>query len=174
LANAPDAPLPNANLRAALYFIARTRVACPHCGAATMLTALALGPGHEIRADDTDADDTGADETSTWQPVEANALCFHVAAVSPVVYRRLRSDAPNFRFGCGETTGTAYWANHCQHCSALIGDDELHGEPGSHGFVLCSEAHAARVVLIEVHEPFEAAAGGYALAPGFFDCMQRT
>jgi hypothetical protein len=169
LANAPDAPLANANLRAALYFIARTRAACPHCGAATMLTALALGLGHEIRDDETDADETG-----DWQPVEANALCFYVAAVSLLVYRRLRRDAPNFRFVSDETTGTSYWANHCQHCSSLISDDELHGEPGSHGFVLCSEAHAAKVVLIEVHEPFEASAGGYALEPEFFDFMQRT
>jgi hypothetical protein len=166
--------LPNANLRAARYFLARTRVACPHCRAATMLTALALGPGHEIRDDVTDADESDADETGDWQPVEANALCFHVAAVSPVVYRRLRGDAPNFRFVSGETSGTSYWANHCQHCSSLIGDDEVHGEPGSHGFVLCSKGHAAKVVLIEVHEPFEAAAGGYALEPEFFDFMRRS
>jgi hypothetical protein len=165
LANDTDAVvLPNANLRAARYYIAHTRAACPRCGAATLLTALALGPGHEIC--DEESDD--------WQPVEAHAFCFHVAAVSPGVYRRLRRDAPNFEFVSGDTTGNSGWVNHCQHCSAVISDDELHGEPGVHGFVLCSKQHAANVALIEVRESFEAAAGGYALEPEFFGFVERA
>jgi len=155
-------------LRAARYYIAFIRAACPHCGAGTLLSALAVGPGHETRDDE--AED---DETDDWQPVESNALCFHVAAVSPGVYRRLCRDAPNFRFVAGESGETRYWTNHCQHCGASISDDALHGEPGSHGFVLCSEGHAANVALMEVHEPFEAAAGGYALEPEFFGFMRR-
>lgn len=160
----PNAPLPNANIRAASYYIARTWAACPHCAAATLLTALALARGHETRDDD--ADD--------WQPVQGNAFISYVAAVSPGVYRQLRTEAPNLRFVSHEATGDSYWANHCRHCGFSIGDDELHGEPGTHGFVLCSEAHAAGVDLIEVREPFEALAGGYALEPEFFMFMRRA
>jgi len=154
--------LRDANVRAASYYIARTSAACPNCGGSTSLAALALAPGHETRDDESDA----------WQRVEANVFCFHVAAVSPAVDRRLRSDMPNFGFVRTEA-GDGAWANHCEHCGSSISDDALHGEPGDHGFVPCSEAHAARVVLIEVREPFEATAGGIALEPEFFGFMRR-
>ena len=124
MATDPNAPLPNANLRSANYYIARTCAACPHCGASTLLTALALGPGHEARDD----------ELGDWQHVQANVFCFYVAAVSRAVYRRLRRKAPNFKFVSSESTEGSYWANHCQHCDLVITDDELHGEPGTHGF----------------------------------------
>jgi hypothetical protein len=164
LATDPNAPLPNANLRAPSYYIARTCVACPHCGAATLLTALALGAGHEARDD----------ELGEWEAVQANAFCFYVAAVSRAVYRRLRRTAPNFKFVRSEGAGDGYWANHCQHCDLVISDEELHGEPGVHGFALCSEVHAANVDLMEVREAFEASAGGYALEPEFFALMRRA
>jgi len=163
LATDISASLPDANIRAASYYLARTCVACPHCGAATLLTALALAPGHETRDDDTE----------DWEPVPANAFLFYTAAVSGTVYWRLRRDAPNLRFVPGET-GNSYWANHCQHCGLLIGDDALHGEPGVHGFALCSEAHAASIARIDVREPFEALAAGYALEPEFFRLMRRA
>ena len=159
----PNAPLPNANLRAQSYYIARTCVACPHCGASTLLTALALGSGHEARDD----------EWGDWETVQANAFCFYVAAVSRAVYRRLRRNAPNFKFMRSDSAGNRYWANHCQHCDLVLADDDLHGEPGVHGFVLCSAEHATSIDLIEVREPFEALAGGYALEPEFFSFMRR-
>jgi hypothetical protein len=164
LANDPDAPPPSANVRAASYYIARSCVVCPHCAAATWLTALALPPGHETRDDDTDV----------WQAVPANAFLFYVAAVSSTVCRRLGRDAPSLRFASSETTGNSYWANRCQRCELLVGDDVLHGEPGVHGFALCSEAHAASIALIEVRERFEALAAGYTLEPEFFALMRRT
>jgi hypothetical protein len=151
-------------LRADRYYIARTRAACPHCGSMTCLTALAVAPGHETREDETD----------DWQPVEASGFCFHLIALSPAVCRRLRNEAPNFKFVASATTvSDAHWANHCEHCGLTLSDDELHGEPGLHGFVPCSEAQAANVVLVEVREPFEAAAGGVALEPEFFRFMRR-
>lgn len=164
MASDPEAPLMNANLKAQSYYIAHACVACPHCGAATLLTALALAPGHESRDD----------ELGDWQSIAANAFCSHIAAVSRAVYRRLRRIAPNFRFVPDGGTEDCYWTNHCQHCDLAIADDELHGEPGAHGFVLCSEAHAASVDLIEVAEPFEALAVGYSLEPEFFAFMRRT
>lgn len=164
MATDPNAPVPNANLRAQSYYIARTCVACPHCGASTLLIALALGSGHEARDD----------ELGEWEAVPANAFCFYVAAVSRAVYRRLRRNVPNFKFVRGDSAGDGYWANHCQHCDLVIADDELHGEPGVHGFVLCSEVHAANVDLTEVREPFEALAGGYAIEPEFFAFMRRA
>jgi hypothetical protein len=156
--------LQNANVRSARYYIARACVACPHCRAATWLTALALPPGHETRDEDTD----------DWQAVPANAFLFHVATVAAAVGRRLRIIAPNLSFISSATTGNSYWTNRCRRCNLLVGDDMLHGEPGAHGFALCSEAHAASIGLIEVCEPFEALAAGYTLEPEFFALMRRA
>ena len=164
MATDPNAPLPNANLRAARYYIARTCVACPHCGISTLLCALALGSGHEARDD----------ELGDWQAVQANAFCFYIAAVSRAVYRRLRRKAPNFKFASSDDAAESHWLNHCQHCDLVIADDEIHGEPGMHGFVLCNEAHAANIDLIEINEPFEALAGGYSVEPEFFAFMRRA
>jgi hypothetical protein len=160
----PDQSPQVSNVKAQSYFIARARALCPHCGAETVLSAVALGRGHEIR--DEDSDD--------WQPVEANAFVFAVAAVSQPVSRRLRDLAPHLRLGSQEHSEESCWTNHCRHCGHSIEDDELHGEPGPHGFVLSSEAHAASVDLIEVHEPFEASAAGYAPEPEFFALMRRA
>ena len=156
--------LPSANLRAAAYYIARTWTACPHCGLATLLTALAVSAGHEIRDDESD----------DWEPVEAHAFSFYIAAVSVPVHRQLRKHAPDFRFICDEATGDAGWANHCEHCCLPIDDDLLHIEPGGHGFVPCSEDQAATVSLLKVDEPFEALAAGYAVEPEFFAFMQHN
>lgn len=163
MTNDPDEILPSANLRATGYYIAHRWATCPYCGAATLLTALAVGAGHEMRDDESD----------DWEPVEAHAFSFYIAAVSAPVHRQLRKQAPNFRFVSDKTTGHAGWANHCEHCGLAVDDDLLHAEPGGHGFVPCSENQAASVYLIEVDEPFEALAAGYALEPEFFGFMQH-
>ena len=164
MATDPSGPLPSANVRSASYYIARTCAACPHCGAATWLSALALPPGHETRVEDTD----------DWQPVPANAFLSHISALSATVCRRLRAIAPDLSFASSDPTGNSYWANRCRRCDFLVGDDSLHGEPGIHGFSLCSEAHAASVALIAICEPFEAFVAGYTLEPEFFALMARV
>ena len=158
-----DALAPSANVRAASYYIARSSAVCPHCRATTRLTALAVALRFETRDDESDE----------WQPVAASAFCFHVAAVSTAVYRRLLEEAANFKFAFSET-GSACWTNHCEHCGAALNDDELHCEPGAHGFVPCSERQASSVTLVEVREPFEASVGGVALEPEFFGFMRRA
>jgi hypothetical protein len=148
-------PLPSPNVRAASYYIARTHIPCPHCGAITPLTAVALAPAHETLDDD-------AEE---WQSVPANAFLFYLEAVSYVVHVRLREEAPNLCFD-------SYWANHCEHCERMLGDHEVHGEPGC-GFTPLSEEQAANIVLTEIAEPFEALAAGYSLEPDFFARMRH-
>jgi hypothetical protein len=54
----------------------------------------------------------------------------------------------------------------------VIGDHEVHGEPGR-GFTPLSEFDAASIVLTAVAEPFEASAAGYSLEPDFFALMRR-
>jgi hypothetical protein len=148
-------PLPSANVRAASYYIARTHMPCPHCGAVTPLTGVALAPGHETL-------DEAGDE---WQSVPANAFLFYLEALSQAVQARLHQMAANVRFD-------SYWVNHCEHCERILDDHDVHGEPG-HGFTPLSEAEAENVVLMEITEPFEASAAGYSLEPEFFVRMRR-
>jgi hypothetical protein len=157
MANDPERPpdLPNANVRAASYYIARTSISCPHCGANTLLTGVALAPDHE----------TLDEEAGEWQSVPANAFLFYLEAVSYTVHLQLCRAAPNLRF-------ESYWVNHCQHCGRALGDHEVHGEPGR-GFTPLSEDDAADIVLTVVAEPFEALAAGYSLEPDFFAGMRR-
>jgi hypothetical protein len=147
--------LASANVRAASYFIVHTHIPCPHCGAVTPLIAVALPPAHE----------TLDDESDGWQSVPANAFLHCLEAVSCTVHVRLRQAAPNFRFA-------SYWANHCEHCEQVLGDDHVHGEPGC-GFTPIGEDAAADIILTEVAEPFEALAAGYSLEPEFFARMRR-
>jgi hypothetical protein len=148
-------PLASANVRAASYYIARTHIPCPHCGAVTPLVAVALPPAHE----------TLDDESRDWQSVCANAFLHCLEAVSCTVRAHLRSAAPNFRF-------VNHWANHCEHCERILADDQVHGEPGC-GFTPIGEDEAADIILTEVSEPFEACAAGYSLEPEFFARMRR-
>jgi hypothetical protein len=147
--------LPSANIRAPAYYIARARTPCPHCRAITTVTALALGPGHEIWDDDKEG----------WHSVPANAFLFHLAAVSLAVHARLTRAAPNLTFD-------SCWTNHCEHCQARLDDQFVHGEPGS-GFTPLNEDAAAEILLTEIVEPFEASAAGYSLEPEFFSRMAR-
>jgi hypothetical protein len=152
----PEETSPSANVRAASYYIARTHAPCPHCGAVTPLTAVALAPAHE----------TWDSESEEWQLVAANALLFCIEAVSAAVHAQLRRAAPNFVFASG-------WANRCVHCDRMLDDQEMHGEPGC-GFTPCSEHAAAHILLTEVAEPFQAFAAGYSLEPEFFSQMRRS
>jgi hypothetical protein len=151
----PEEAFPSANVRAASYYIARTRMPCPHCGAVTPLTAVALPPVHETRDG----------ESEEWQCVQGNAFLFHLQAVSVAVHARLCRTASNLVFD-------SYWANSCEHCERILDDQQVHGEPGC-GFTPQSGDEAAGIVLTEVSEPFEACAAGYSLEPEFFAQMRR-
>jgi hypothetical protein len=151
------------NLRSPAYYIARTRVLCGHCGLMTGVLALGLPPEHE--ALDPEA------EVVDWQPADANAFLFYVKYLPDSVQGRLRNSSPSFRLAYSDATQNSYWANHCDHCSRLLDDHELHCEPEG-AFVPVSETDAAGIELLRVEEPFEAAADGYAFEPEFFSLMR--
>jgi hypothetical protein len=89
------------------------------------------------------------------------------------VQRRLEQLSPHFRLAQSAATQSIYWANHCEHCGILLGDHELHCEPGG-AFAPSSEAAAATIELLKTNEPFEAAVSGYALEPEFFGSMRES
>ncbi len=190
--------LPDANVRSAIYLVARATAQCPNCGLCTRLLALALPRGHETLdpgsdgdvADDDDGDfgpegdaagerDKAARDDNVgvapgaWQLVDAGARLFYVVALPVDVRQRLQQLSPHFRLAHSEATQTSYWANHCEYCSALLEDHELHCEPEG-AFTPCSEAAAAAIELLRISEPFQACASGYAVAPEFLDFQGRN
>jgi hypothetical protein len=159
--------LPDANVRSQTYYVARTDTRCRHCGELTHLIALAMPCNHETLDADTEF---GA---NAWQRTNANAFIFYVEHLPGAVQDRLIQLSQVFRLGYSAATLNSYWANHCEHCGTLLGDHELHCEPDG-AFMPSSEAVAANIQLLQILEPFEAVAAGYALEPEFFAFMRMS
>jgi hypothetical protein len=146
--------LPDANIRSSSYYVAQTTVQCLSCDQSTRVLALALPAPHEILIED------------EWQGADVSAFLFHVKELPEGVRRQLLQISPFFRLACGADAPDPYWANHCEHCDALVSDDELHCEPG--GFMPSDADEAQTISLIEVCQAFRAVAAGYAVDPEFF------
>jgi hypothetical protein len=151
--------VPDANIRSSSYYVAQTNAQCERCNRTTRVIALALPPRHETRLE------------GRWQRVVANAFIFYVTELPRPVYRHLLRLSPLFSRKRGEGELNPYWANHCEHCGAMLNDDVLHCEPG--GFMPSLPAQAEAICLSHVAGGFSALAAGYALDPQFFSLMPR-
>jgi len=189
------------NIRSGGYFIARTEALCWHCGLRTGVLALAMPPEHETLDLDGQVDDEGdhesdgdsidgdaggndsaitdADADTTheavgleWQRAGINAFLFYAEYLPDSVRKRLQNLLPSFHLAYSDATLNSYWANHCEHCGRLLGDHELHCEPGG-ASVPVSEAAAATIELLKIEEPFEASTAGFTFEPEFFSFMRR-
>lgn len=167
----PPSAFNDANVCSQTYYVARTTAPCWRCGLPTCLLALALPPAHDILEDDTGDGLDGEPTPSMWRRADANAFLFYVERLPDGVQRHLHELSQSFHVAQSPATHTSYWGNHCEHCSALLEDHELHCEPDG-AFAPSSEAAAANIELLEIKEPFEAAVAGYALEPEFFRCMR--
>ena len=167
--------VPDADFRSQTYYVARATAQCRHCGSPTCLLALAMPRIHETL--DIDASDGAGDggelAQDKWQCAGANAFLFYVERLSADVQRRMQELSTHFRLARSAATQSIYWANHCEHCGALLGDHELHCEPDG-AFAPSSEAAAANVELLHINAPLQAAASGYALEPEFFRFMRGS
>jgi hypothetical protein len=150
--------VPDANIRSSSYYIAETSVRCLSCDQWTRVLALALPAPHEILVED------------EWQPANVSAFLFYVTEL-PEEVRHLVQASGFFRLSLTEDASDPCWGNHCEHCDALVSDDELHCEPG--GF-MPGHAHEAQAIsLLEVRQAFRAVAAGYAVDPEFFVHMRK-
>jgi hypothetical protein len=163
-----------ANVRSHSYFVARTRMRCPHCGLPTRLLAVAVPHDHETLAEDAedDAGNCAEPAAEAWQRANINAILFYVQELPDGVRDRLQQMSRCFRPAHCAATLNSYWINHCEHCSRPLGDHELHCEPGV--FMASSEAAAADIELVRIQEPFAAVAAGYAMDPEFFAFMRKS
>ena len=150
--------VPDANIRSSSYYIAETSVQCLSCGQWTRVLALALPAPHEVLIED------------EWQAANVSAFIFYVTELPEGVRHRLQTSS-FFRLSRMEDASDPCWANHCEHCDALVSDDELHCEPG--GFMPGHADEAQTISLIEVRQAFRAVAAGYAVDPEFFVHMRK-
>jgi hypothetical protein len=160
-------PPPEANVRSPFYYVAGADCRCWRCGASTRLLALAVPPSHETL----DGDSPHLPEA--WQRANFNAFLFYVERLPESVQTWLSELSRHFRLEYSTATLSAYWANHCEHCGALLEDHELHCEPDG-AFLPLSETAARGIEILQVNEPFEASAAGYAFEPEFFRFMRKT
>jgi hypothetical protein len=151
--------LPDANIRSSSYYIAQTTVQCMSCDQWTRVLALALPAPHEILIED------------DWQAADVSAFLFHVTELPEGVRRQLLQISPFFRLARGADGSDPCWVNHCEHCDALVSDDELHCEPG--GFMPGNANEAQTVSLMAISQVFRAVAAGYAVDPEFFVHMRK-
>jgi hypothetical protein len=160
-------PLPEANVRSQTYYVARAEVRCRHCDGPTRLLALAVPNSHET------LDGDSPHLPDAWQRTDFNAFLFYIEHLPESVQTRLNELSRHFRLEYSAATLCSYWANHCEHCGGLLEDHELHCEPDG-AFLPVSEAAAAGIELLQIHEPFEATAAGYAFEPEFFRFMRKS
>ena len=145
--------VPDANIRSSSYYIAQTEVQCLSCDQWTRVLALALPAPHEVLIED------------EWQSADVSAFLFYVTELPEDVRHQLQTSS-FFRLTRAEDASDPCWANHCEHCGALVSDDELHCETG--GFMPGHADEAQTISLIEVRQAFRAVAAGYAVDPEFF------
>jgi len=151
------------NNRSQTYSIARGVQRCASCAQLTPVVGLVLPPDHETR-EMREAEESAAPEV--WEAAEAGALLFFIEYLPQAVQNRVHELSQHYRLDDGEPGEPRYWMNHCSFCGAPQGDLDLYCEPEG-AFSPISEQAAASIRLREVLEPFEAQAGGYALAPEF-------
>jgi hypothetical protein len=151
--------VPDANIRASSYYIAEVEARCRSCGQWSCVLALALPAPHEILIED------------EWQAADVSAFLFHVSELSENVRHPLAQTSKSFRFTRSENVSDPCWTNHCEHCDAVLSDDQLHCEPG--GFMPGHADEARAISLFEIRQDFRAVAAGYAAEPEFFAHMRR-
>jgi hypothetical protein len=150
--------VPDANIRSSSYYIAETEAQCLSCGQWTRVLALALPAPHEVLIED------------EWQAANVSAFLFYVTELPEEVRHRLQTSS-FFRLSRMEDESDPCWANHCEHCDALVSDDELHCEPG--GFMAGDAQEAQDISLFAIAEPFRAVSAGYAVDPEFFELIAK-
>jgi hypothetical protein len=162
-----------ANVRSQSYYVARTNTQCWRCGFSTIVLALAVPESHETLDSDThiDSEEGSEPRTDAWQRANMHAILFYVEYLPRDVQVCLTQLSPAFRLTHSPATLNSCWANHCEHCGGSLDEHELHCEPGG-AFMPSSGAAAAEISLLQIDTCFEAAAGGYAVEPEFFDFMR--
>jgi Domain of unknown function (DUF5710) len=146
------------NIRAPGWSVIGSQRECWRCHRVSRVFAIVLPPGYEeiIVADDP-ADDC-------WQGGEDLVLLSYVDDVPDSVAAQLHRLVPRYRINYSQTTNSFYWMNHCEHCSAKLGDFETLHESGTF-YDLGAGLTSPKLTIESFHqfaEPFSAPCGSHA------------
>jgi hypothetical protein len=157
-----------ANIRASHFYLLSATAACPYCEWQTRVFALVVPADHQSLHSDDDAEAADA-----WQPADAAAVLFHVAALNAAAALKLRGSAPGYRPLLDPPSGAAGWTNHCDRCDEPLEDDELHSEPDA-PFMPTSPEGARAIRLTNIREAIETYAADSAIDPQWLPDAARN
>ena len=108
------------------YYVAISSRNCWKCKQETNVVALAAENYYTLDYEDEDDEQAKQVWFKQHEFVFLSDTVFLDAASAIEISGRY----PFYRLGYSRTKDYHYWANHCQHCSAIQGDFFLHQEPG--------------------------------------------
>lgn len=116
------------NLKSDHFFILETYERCWRCKEMTTVFGILLPPGHEECESFVDDDEN---ETLEWEQKDWNVVPCFVKNLSELASKEIRLIANCYFLDSSKTYGSSYWMNHCEKCGAKIGDNYIHGHPGT-------------------------------------------
>ncbi|MCC8381427.1 DUF5710 domain-containing protein [Xenorhabdus sp. PB30.3] len=142
--------LPFYNVHAEYWYLAQTRIPCPHCHEPTTVTAFMLPAGHQLlEAEKDEEPDTEVDYTEQDRP----AFVFYLVDIPSIVRNVLPGFHHTLRKAISEQLHRQHWINHCEHCDAQQDDTELFADIGG-AFFPASKEQAATIQLHRIDQPF--------------------
>jgi hypothetical protein len=128
------------------FVLAESIEQCWSCSADTKVFAILI-PDIEVGSQD-------EDESSAPTPYSLT----NIVGVNDAVERFLKGLSANFYLDYSSTSQQTYWMNHCEKCTAKLGDFFLHHEPG-HAFFPMTNAEMRKIKLNRIDIALEADAG---------------
>lgn len=132
------------------FVLAESTEECWSCGSDTKVFAILLPKiEDEMKVRKADEEDISAPTPCSLS---------NISEVNDPVETYLKGLSPNFYSDHSGTAGHTYWMNHCEKCSAKIGDFYLHSKPG-HAFFPVTDEEIRKIKLTRIDIPLEADAG---------------
>lgn len=162
--------LPDANVRAASYYVLQAPHHCARCAQPTTVFALALPAGHESTEADIELDDDDSPglapgdfqdwlfRAPAWQRIDGPALLSQLGNLPAAVAQALQTLAPALRPN-PELGGQ--WTNFCEHCGSAVWEGALYPTPGQ-PFCPTDDAAAAQITVHQIDTSVDAPFHAYA------------
>jgi len=148
---------PEFHVRSPYYFILQSATECWKCYCLTRVFSFRLPEEHEqfeFAEEDEETDFSLESGLGYWVCDGFRAGLSDVLTLSPSVIKQLRTYTTRYQPDYSQKAGMVYYMNHCEHCSAKLGDFYMHSEPGGAFFPMSPDA-ASAMTLHLVRERFD-------------------
>lgn len=149
---------PEFRIRSPFYYIAESLSHCWKCSARSPVFSFILPEEHEEFRFFEDEDFKVSYDMGEWQTHGYRGTVSNVRDMSTQVTSQIRRFTQDFKLAYSRAAGTGYFMNHCQHCTAKLGDFFMHCEPGG-AFFPTSPEQASKITLFRVSERFDSNCG---------------